>query len=114
MDPSEEHLFDWGDSLLQLRASGPATEVFRAAIPPPQSARLRVGLGIALYSQGEYRDAVQSFCDAADLAPSDPRPYQFLGEMYGVSPESAGRSRRVSPASSRPTRETPWPTSTTR
>jgi tetratricopeptide (TPR) repeat protein len=88
MDPSEEHLFDWGDSLLQLRASGPATEVFRAAIPRhPGSARLRVGLGIALYSQGEYRDAVQSFCDAADLAPSDPRPYQFLGEMYGVSPE---------------------------
>ena len=88
MDPSEEHLFDWGDSLLQLRASGPATEVFRAAIPRhPRSARLRVGLGIALYSQGEYRDAVQSFCDAADLAPSDPRPYQFLGEMYGVSPE---------------------------
>jgi tetratricopeptide (TPR) repeat protein len=91
MDPSEEHLFDWGDSLLQLRASGPATEVFRAAIPRhPQSARLRVGLGIALYSQGEYRDAVQSFCDAADLAPSDPRPYQFLGEMYGVSPEVNG------------------------
>ena len=88
MDPSEEHLFDWGDSLLQLRASGPATEVFRAAIPRhPRSARLRVGLGIALYSQGEYRDAVQSFCDAADLAPADPRPYQFLGEMYGVSPE---------------------------
>ena len=22
-----------------------------------------------------------------DLAPSDPRPYQFLGEMYGVAPE---------------------------
>jgi tetratricopeptide (TPR) repeat protein len=91
MDPSEEHLFDWGDGLLQLRASGPATEVFRAAIPRhPGSARLRVGLGIALYSQGEYRDAVRSFCDAADLAPSDPRPYQFLGEMYGVSPEVNG------------------------
>jgi tetratricopeptide (TPR) repeat protein len=91
MDPSEEHLFDWGDSLLQLRASGPATEVFRAAIPRhPGSARLRVGLGIALYSQGEYRDAVESFCTAADLAPSDPRPYQFLGEMYGVSPEVNG------------------------
>src|SRR5947208_12079162 len=52
----------------------------------PQSARLHVGLGIAQYSQGQYKDAVQSFCEAADLAPSDPRPYQFLGEMYGVAP----------------------------
>ena len=32
MDPSEENLFDWGDSLLQLRAWGPAEEVFTAAI----------------------------------------------------------------------------------
>lgn len=88
MDPSEEHLFDWGDDLLQLRAYDPATEVFRAAIARhPRSARLRVGLGIALYSRGEYRDAVEAFCDAADLAPADPRPYQFLGEMYGVAPE---------------------------
>jgi tetratricopeptide (TPR) repeat protein len=91
MDPSEEHLFDWGDSLLQLRASEPAGEVFTAAIKRhPRSARLHVGLGISLYSRGEYRDAVEAFCEAADLAPSDPRPYQFLGEMYGVSPEVSG------------------------
>ena len=25
-----------------------------------------------------------------DLAPSDPRPYQFLGEMYGVVPALGG------------------------
>jgi Flp pilus assembly protein TadD len=46
-----------------------------------------VGLGIAHYSRGQYEAAVKSFCHAADLAPSDPRPYQFLGEMYGVAPE---------------------------
>ena len=91
MDPSEENLFDWGDSLLQLRAPGPAGDVFTAAIKRhPRSARLHVGLGISLYSRGEYRDAVEAFCEAADLAPSDPRPYQFLGEMYGVSPEVSG------------------------
>jgi tetratricopeptide (TPR) repeat protein len=90
MDPVEEHLFDWGDNLLQLRAYDPATEVFVASIKRfPQSARLRIGLGIAQYYRGEYQDAVRSLCDAADLAPSDPRPYQFLGEMYGVSPEMA-------------------------
>ena len=41
-------------------------------------------------SRGQYEDAVKSFCEAADLAPSDPRPYQFLGEMYGVVPELGG------------------------
>jgi tetratricopeptide (TPR) repeat protein len=88
MDASEENLFDWGNSLLQLRAPAPAGEVFTAAIKRhPRSARLHVGLGISLYSRGEYRDAAEAFCAAADLAPSDPRPYQFLGEMYGVSPE---------------------------
>ena len=91
MDPSEENLFDWGNSLLQLRASAPAGEVFVAAVKRhPRSARLHVGLGISLYSRGEYKDAVQSFCDAVDLAPSDPRPYQFLGEVYGVAPELGG------------------------
>ena len=91
MDATEEHLFDWGNNLVQLRAFEPATEVFTAAIARhPGSARLHVGLGIARYSRGEYRDAVKSFCDAVDLAPDDPRPYQFLGEVYGVAPELAG------------------------
>jgi tetratricopeptide (TPR) repeat protein len=91
MDPSEEHLFDWGDDLLQLGAYEPAIEVFTAAVKRfPRSARLHVGRGVALYAGGVYRDAVLSFCEAADLAPSDPRPYQFLGEMYGVSAEVAG------------------------
>jgi tetratricopeptide (TPR) repeat protein len=90
MDPSEEHLFDWGNSLLQLRAFEPATRVFGAGLERyPASARLQIGLGIAQYSRGHYEDAVKSFCRAADLAPTDPRPYQFLGEMYGVSPAQA-------------------------
>jgi tetratricopeptide (TPR) repeat protein len=87
MDPTEDHLFDWGDNLLQLHAYEEATQVFTAALARhPESARLHVGLGIAQYSRGQHEDAVKSFCAAADLAPSDPRPYQFLGEMYGVAP----------------------------
>jgi tetratricopeptide (TPR) repeat protein len=87
MAPTEEHLFDWGNNLLQLQAFEDATKVFTPAIARhPQSARLHVGLGIAQYSRGQYEDAVKSFCQAADLAPADPRPYQFLGEMYGVAP----------------------------
>jgi tetratricopeptide (TPR) repeat protein len=95
MDPTEEHLFDWGNNLVQLRAFEPATEVFSAAIKRhPKSGRLHVGLGIAQYSRGQYEDAVKSFCQATDLAPSDPRPYQFLGDMYGVVPELGGEIAR--------------------
>jgi tetratricopeptide (TPR) repeat protein len=95
MDPTEDHLFDWGNNLVQLRAFEPATEVFSQAIARyPKSARLHVGLGIAQYSRGQYEDAVKTFCRAADLAPTDPRSYQFLGEMYGVVPELGGEVTR--------------------
>ncbi len=95
MDPTEEHLFDWGNNLLRLRAYEPASQVLAEAVKRyPQSARLQVGLGIAEYSRGQYDDAVRSFCAAADLDPSDPRPYVFLGEMYGVSPDLADEVTR--------------------
>jgi tetratricopeptide (TPR) repeat protein len=88
MDASEENLFDWGNNLLQLKAFEPATQVFSVGTERyPKSPRLRIGLGIAQYSLAQYDAAVTSFVKAADLAPSDPRPYQFLGEMYGVAPE---------------------------
>jgi tetratricopeptide (TPR) repeat protein len=93
--PTEAHLFDWGNNLLQLRAFEDAAQVFTSAIArDPQSARLHVGLGIAHYSRGQYDEAVKSFCRAADLSPSDPRPYQFLGEMYGVAPALGGEITR--------------------
>ena len=89
-DPREEHLFDWGNSLLQLRAYGPATDVLTEAVKRfPRSARLQVGLGIARYARGQFEDAIRAFSAAADLEPGDERPYLFLGEMYGVSAELA-------------------------
>jgi tetratricopeptide (TPR) repeat protein len=91
MDATEEHLFDWGNILLRLDAYQEADQVFTAGLERhAQSARLHVGLGIAQYSRGQHEAAVKSFCRAADLTPSDPRPYQFLGEMYGVVPAMAG------------------------
>ena len=90
MDATEEHLFDWGNIYLRLRAGEPALEVFTASVTRfPTSARLQIGLGIAQYSRGKYSDAVASFCRAVDLDPSDPRPYDFLGEIYGIAPELA-------------------------
>jgi len=95
MDPTEEHLFDWGNNLLRLRAFEPASRVFAEAVKRyPRSARLQVGQGIAEYSRGQYDDAVRSFCAAADLDSADPRPYVFLGEMYGVSSDLADEVTR--------------------
>jgi tetratricopeptide (TPR) repeat protein len=95
LQPTEDHLFDWGDNLLNLRAYGDAADVFTAAIRRhPSSSRLQIGLGIAQYSRGRYEDAAASFGRAADLSPDDPRPYQFLGEMYGVTPDTSGEITR--------------------
>jgi tetratricopeptide (TPR) repeat protein len=88
MDATEEHLFDWGNIHLQRRAGDNALQVFTAGVQRyPGSARLQIGLGIAQYSRGMYSDAVASFCRAVDLDPSDPRPYDFLGEIYGIAPD---------------------------
>jgi tetratricopeptide (TPR) repeat protein len=90
MDATEEHLFDWGNIHLRLRAGDNALAVFTAGVARfPASARLQIGRGIAQYSRGQYSEAVASFCLAVDLDPSDPRPYDFLGEIYGVAPELA-------------------------
>ena len=82
LEPTEPHRFDWGNNLRRLRAYDDAADVFTASIRRhPQSARLRVGLGIAHYSRGRHEDAVTSFGEAADLDPADPRAIGFLGEM---------------------------------
>ncbi len=61
IDPSESNLFDWGSELLLHRTLGPAIEVFQQASERyPKSARLVIGLGMALYARGNYDDAVKS------------------------------------------------------
>ena len=90
VDPSESNLFDWGSELLVHRTLEPSIEVFRQATERyPQSSRLAVGLGMALYSLGKYDDAVVSLLRAADLSPSDARIYLFLSRAYDSSPGQA-------------------------
>ena len=89
-DPSESNLFDWGSELLMHRTLEPAIEVFRqSAERYPNSVRIAIGLGIALYSRGNYDDAVKSLLRAADLSPSDPRCYFFLSKAYDSTPNHA-------------------------
>jgi tetratricopeptide (TPR) repeat protein len=90
MDPSESNLFDWGSELLLHRTLDPAVEVFQnAADRYPKSPRLAIGFGMALYSRGNYEDAVKALIRAADLNPADPRCYYFLSKAYDSSPGQA-------------------------
>ena len=90
LDPSEENLFAWASEMLLHRTYDPAIRIFRDGTARyPKSPRLWVGLGMALYSRGEYGEAVQSLLTAADLDPQDARCYLFLSKAYLSSPDQA-------------------------
>ena len=92
MDPSEDNLFDWGSELLLHRTYEPAIEVFQKATQRyPNSPRVFIGLGMALYSRGKYDEAVKALLAAADLNPADPRCYLFLSKAYYSSPNQADK-----------------------
>jgi tetratricopeptide (TPR) repeat protein len=89
-DPSESNLFDWGSELLMHRTLGPAVDVFQKATERyPSSPRLMIGLGMALYSRGNYDEAVKVLLKGADLNPTDARCYLFLSRAYDSSPSQA-------------------------
>jgi tetratricopeptide (TPR) repeat protein len=90
LDPSEKNLFDLGSDLLRHRGFDSALKVFQfGAGRHSQSARLRVGLGVAYYSLGRFDEAVQALCEAVDLDPRDTKALDFLGKMYDISPQYA-------------------------
>jgi tetratricopeptide (TPR) repeat protein len=91
LDPSEENIFDLASFLLQHKNYegflGNAATIFRYGVQKyPRSAKLMVGLGVTLYAENRYDDAVETLCAAVDLDPTDPKPFQFLGKVSTVSP----------------------------
>jgi tetratricopeptide (TPR) repeat protein len=90
LDPSESNLFDWGSELLLHQTVDPAVEVFSQGLERhPNSPRLAVGLGLALFLRGSYDQAVKALLRATDLTLSDPRAYYFLSKAYDMSPSQA-------------------------
>jgi tetratricopeptide (TPR) repeat protein len=90
MDPSEDNLFTWGSELLLHRTYEPAIDVFQQASQRyPNSPRLLIGLGMALYSRSRYEESIKSLLAAADLDPADSRCYLFLYKSYLSSPNQA-------------------------
>jgi Flp pilus assembly protein TadD len=86
MDPSEENLFAWGSEYLLHRTYEPAIDIFQPASRRyPKSTRLLMGLGMALYSRGQYDEAIKALIAASDLDPADPRCYRFLSHAYSLS-----------------------------
>lgn len=95
IEPTEEHIFDWGSELLSHRTTDAAVEVFtRGTELYPRSAKLTIGLGIALYLHGSYERALQALCAATDLNPSQAWPYVFLGKMYNMSTSGVDEARK--------------------
>jgi tetratricopeptide (TPR) repeat protein len=85
MSPSEPYWFDWGAELLVHEAPEPAGEVFTKGTRLfPNSIRMRMGLGVALFVRGLNDDAVAQLCQASDLDPSNPEPYLFLGRIEEI------------------------------
>ena len=78
---SESDLYRKGSELLSQGRYGSAIDVFHRGIQQlPRSARLQIGLGVALYSSGSYGEAIRALGAASDIEPSDPRPYLFLAK----------------------------------
>jgi tetratricopeptide (TPR) repeat protein len=91
LEPSENNIFDLASFLLQhSNYEGfldNSLTFFQYGVQKyPRSAKMAVGLGVALYAEGKYDDAVRTLCAAVDLDPSDPKPFQFLGKVSTASP----------------------------
>jgi Tfp pilus assembly protein PilF len=94
LEPSEQNLFGVGYELILAGSLADGVKEFEAAVRRyPRSISLRIGLGTAQFLQGQSSEALQSFVDATDINPADPRPYPFLAK---VSVSSNSAQERVS------------------
>jgi len=85
LDPNESNLFDWGAELLVHRAVEPAIEVFTKGNRLfPQSNRMLLGLGAALYAHGDFNQAARRFFEACDVNPADAAPYLFMAQVQSA------------------------------
>ncbi len=85
MDPTEEHIFDWGTEFLIHQTYSPAVTIFERGVELfRRSLKLNVGLGIALYLDGQYEKSMKQLCAATDLNPTEAWPYLFLGSSYAA------------------------------
>src|SRR5579859_7705032 len=77
-DPSEANLFLYASSLMKLDYPS-AEKIYRFGISKyPDSVRLHAGLASALWALGRPDEGAEELCRAAEIAPTDPHPLEFL------------------------------------
>ena len=82
LDPSEENLWQLGNEFLRHWTFDAAVSEFEAAsLKFPDSKRMRLGLGAALYGDAQYARAVPVFADLLAREPNN----AMLAELLGIS-----------------------------
>jgi tetratricopeptide (TPR) repeat protein len=95
--PSEENLFGTGYELILAGLPQDSARAFQDGLKRyPNSVKLLIGLGTAEFLRGNTSQGILHFLRAADLAPSDPRPYAFLASASGVQAAETEKQVRES------------------
>jgi tetratricopeptide (TPR) repeat protein len=93
-EPSEESLFGEGYELILAGSVTDGAAALNTGVQRyPRSIPMRIGLGTAQFLQGKSPAAVQSFLEATDIDPADPRPYSFLAAASGAIGDNSERVR---------------------
>ena len=93
IEPSEPNLYAYGNEMLRHWTFAPAIQIFRYAVKQfPQSSRLQMGLGIALFGSNEFAAAANVFASMLGSNPSDTAAADLLGRSCSAqsgTPEAA-------------------------
>jgi tetratricopeptide (TPR) repeat protein len=88
LDPSEANLYLLGIEFLRHWTFDPAAQEFAAGVRVfPQSQRMRLGLGVALYGAGKYDQAIPVFADLLHDHPTNAMYAELLGRTCTVLTE---------------------------
>ncbi len=90
MEPgNEEFTFDLAQSLLRGEQFAEASTALEGAVQSfPESAQIRLTLGVAYYGLRRFPEAVRLFLETIAMAPDVEQPYIFLGRMLDQAGES--------------------------
>jgi tetratricopeptide (TPR) repeat protein len=93
--PSEESIFGEGYELILAGSITDAVAVLDDGVKMcPRSISLRIGLGAAQCLRGKTSEGLHSFLDAADIDPSDARPYSFLANASANPSDQSDRVKK--------------------
>jgi tetratricopeptide (TPR) repeat protein len=88
LDPTEANLYLLGIEFLRHWTFDPAAKEFEAGARAfPQSQRMRLGLGVALYGAGKYDQAIPVFADLLAENPANAMYAELLGRTCTVLTE---------------------------